>query len=131
MVKTMNKLEKYKSFLHYAEKNLDVITDLISECYKKAFNSRNLGSGLKTSVEIDENSSWITRVMSQNSQSASSFNNDSYVFYSIDCNFDVEENCTDEEMLDYLLMETDTIDIYNSEIDLLKQYISGLELDYR
>ena len=67
----------------------------VIECMVEAYKStEGTMQGWQVHIELDENDVWVTGLMSQNSQSGSSFNGDSYIFHvqsSWELDYNVEE----------------------------------------
>lgn len=70
--------------LEAIEKNRAAIEGAIREACKKSLENDHL-QGWRYGVEIDNNDVWVFGPQSQNSQSESSWNGNSYVIYIVNC----------------------------------------------
>ena len=114
----MSKLESLKGFIKYIVENTEVIEEKLKEAYEASMRNSSL-SGWTYGVEIDETSSWKYGPMSQNSQSMSSWNGDSYVLKDFQC-FDPCDNVN-------LITECENYNDGNDKITLPEEWES---LDY-
>ena len=121
-------MKTYKKILSFMKENEDLIIEKIEECYKQAFYAGNR-SGWNISVEGDIDSVWINGLRSNNTQSVSSWNRESYEIYSCDCNFDVDCGCgsdcecTKDDIYDYIVSDFDSYTEYQQSLDHLEMLI--------
>lgn len=104
------------------ESKREEIIEALKEAIKKAHGQMQ---GRVISVEIDEDDVWVNGLMSQNSQSISSFNNESYVVHSVESweceNF--HEDSSEEEIeeeIKFIIDDTDFEQIIDDQIEQLK-----------